>query len=311
MAVATKRGDVEEFVRGLECGTAIVEALDLRPTFLDWLLARAGGRALQGEIARALLADGAVRDSAWAREAMRLSAAKLFREIPAETIAHERLMAQDGVAAAFADVDEIKEMRREEERESPFAWVSGLLSDDADDEAARVGRYAENLRMIEIGYDWMAPMVPLEGFERRGAASLRTHDEWEWLVMSESFTRSMGRLLLVGDDGRARARGVTIMLALEDYRDAHGAYPASLEELPGFDAAARAWMDPYSGKPLRYRLTDRATDPLGRGYVLWSVGRNGEDEIGTGAQAVVNAADPRRIAAPGTPQNDDEQLNAW
>jgi hypothetical protein len=74
--------------------------------------------------------------------------------------------------------------------------------------------------------------------------------------------------------------GVVTMLALERYRTDHGSYPARLAELvPVF--IPELPLDPWSGAPLRYRLTDPATDPQGRPYLLYSIGADGQDNGGT------------------------------
>jgi hypothetical protein len=58
--------------------------------------------------------------------------------------------------------------------------------------------------------------------------------------------------------------------ALNQYKAKAGRYPESLDALiPGF--LARSPADPYSGKSLSYSLRDG-------GYLLYSVGRNGQDE---------------------------------
>lgn len=61
-------------------------------------------------------------------------------------------------------------------------------------------------------------------------------------------------------------------LALHAYRARRGSYPARLEQLaPAF--LHRIPLDPLTGKPFRYRLTDR-------GYLLYSIGTDGVDDGG-------------------------------
>jgi len=63
-----------------------------------------------------------------------------------------------------------------------------------------------------------------------------------------------------------------IAFALAAYRNQHGAYPKTLDQLaPRFLKQVAA--DGFSGKPLVYR-------PNNKGYLLYSVGRNGKDEDG-------------------------------
>ena len=65
-------------------------------------------------------------------------------------------------------------------------------------------------------------------------------------------------------------RLLIVELALANYRDEHGKYPRTLADLvPG--ELERLPNDPFSGKPLVYRLTDE-------GFRLYSVGPNGVDD---------------------------------
>lgn len=77
---------------------------------------------------------------------------------------------------------------------------------------------------------------------------------------------------------RTVADATRIMLALEVYRAEHGGYPADLEALaPAYLPAIPE--DRISSQPLRYKLTDK--DEAGRGYLLYSVGLDGQDDGGT------------------------------
>ena len=72
---------------------------------------------------------------------------------------------------------------------------------------------------------------------------------------------------------------LSIMLAIERYRVDHGSYPKELGSLvpiylPDIPA------DAFTGLPLRYVLTDPSTDSQGRGYWLYSIGADKEDNGG-------------------------------
>ncbi|MBX7256654.1 MAG: hypothetical protein K1Y02_09860 [Candidatus Hydrogenedentes bacterium] len=74
--------------------------------------------------------------------------------------------------------------------------------------------------------------------------------------------------------GKARIRILNTVLAIERYARATKQLPAGLHELvPGFTNAVP--LDPFDELPLKYRLTDT-------GYVLYSVGRDMEDDGGDG-----------------------------
>ncbi len=68
-------------------------------------------------------------------------------------------------------------------------------------------------------------------------------------------------------------RILLVELALENYRDSYGQYPKRLDELVP-KQLKKVPLDPFNGKPLRYRLTDK-------GYLLYGVGSNGQDDGGT------------------------------
>lgn len=77
---------------------------------------------------------------------------------------------------------------------------------------------------------------------------------------------------------RTVADATRIMLALEVYRAEQGQYPADLEALaPGYLPAIPE--DRIAGQPLRYKPLKE--DEAGRGYLLYSVGLDGQDDAGT------------------------------
>lgn len=72
--------------------------------------------------------------------------------------------------------------------------------------------------------------------------------------------------------GRAQLRVMILLIAVERYRLQHGRWPASLTEItPAL--IAKVPLDPFDGQPLRYRR-------LADGIVIYSVGRDGEDNGG-------------------------------
>lgn len=72
--------------------------------------------------------------------------------------------------------------------------------------------------------------------------------------------------------GLASFDGAAVAMALAAYRNRHGRYPDQLSQLvPEHLAAVPA--DPFSGRPLRYRLE-------GAGYLLYSIDANGLDDNG-------------------------------
>lgn len=74
----------------------------------------------------------------------------------------------------------------------------------------------------------------------------------------------------------ARLKLLIVEVALHRYKLAHGALPDSLDELVP-DYLASVPTDPFSDGPLRYHRTDT-------GYVVYSVGPNGDDDGGAAPQ---------------------------
>lgn len=73
--------------------------------------------------------------------------------------------------------------------------------------------------------------------------------------------------------GSVQLRAARVGLTIELFRLKHGKLPAKLSDLvPEYIKAIPA--DPFDGKPLRFKKLDK-------GYVLYSVGENGEDDGGS------------------------------
>jgi tetratricopeptide (TPR) repeat protein len=72
---------------------------------------------------------------------------------------------------------------------------------------------------------------------------------------------------------RAGLRLARVATALEIYKAANGKYPASLDALTPAQVGTEPPIDPFSGKPLRYRLD-------GDRYALWSIGPDSADNAG-------------------------------
>ncbi len=78
------------------------------------------------------------------------------------------------------------------------------------------------------------------------------------------------------DKSEQMRRNVQIAFALAAYRSQHGRYPEKLDPLVP-ECLTTLPSDLFSGKPVIYRLA-------GDGYLLYSVGPNGEDEAGRGPE---------------------------
>lgn len=86
-------------------------------------------------------------------------------------------------------------------------------------------------------------------------------------------------ILTAGVHQQLELAGVLAMIRIERYRLETGFYPPSLQAVADRSPHPLP-VDPYSGKPLGYTLVDPGIDPLGRGYILYSVGADGVDNAG-------------------------------
>jgi hypothetical protein len=92
-------------------------------------------------------------------------------------------------------------------------------------------------------------------------------------VMTRLLLPALDKLCQASWRKHAQVRSLAVLVAVERFRKANGRWPDRLDELtPRFLAAVP--LDPYDGKPLRYRR-------LGDGVVVYSVGPDETDNGGT------------------------------
>jgi hypothetical protein len=110
------------------------------------------------------------------------------------------------------------------------------------------------------------------------------------LAIVRSVTPAVGAAVKFQDSTACQIAGTRIMLALEAYRARNGNYPSALNELTP-DILAQLPIDPLSPNgEFKYRLL--STDASGPGFVLYSVGADGQDNGGTAAPKPNEALDP-------------------
>lgn len=105
------------------------------------------------------------------------------------------------------------------------------------------------------------------------------------------------KTILADDQNFADRHGTIVFLAVETFLARTGTPPESLEALVAVGILSAVPNDPFSADGFRYRTLDPASDPLGRAYILYSVGADGQDNGGTPAPQPHNAFTDR---APGT-----------
>ena len=94
---------------------------------------------------------------------------------------------------------------------------------------------------------------------------------------------ALGSAIIKEAKGLAQVYSAQTALAVERFRLAHGTLPERLDALvPQFVSAVPA--DPFDGQPLRYHRFER-------GYVIYSVGEDGEDNGGRERPADAKSSD--------------------
>jgi hypothetical protein len=95
------------------------------------------------------------------------------------------------------------------------------------------------------------------------------------------------------DRAGSMALGTRVMLAVERYRAAHGSPPTTLTDV----GPVGARLDPCNAKRLGYFIPKAGSDPLGRPYLLYSLGVDGTDN--DAAEDPQNPAEAYRRNTPG------------
>jgi hypothetical protein len=116
-------------------------------------------------------------------------------------------------------------------------------------------------------------LPPPENMAAASAVVDETNQVPRWCVVSRMLLPALDKALVKAVRCDAKIRDAQTAIAVERYRLANGKLPDRLGELsPTFLPAVPA--DPFDGKPLRYK-------PLAKGYVVYSVGEDREDNGGT------------------------------
>lgn len=261
MHLALEAGDRDEFLKAFETTLALARVYHHQASLMD---ARAADAIEMLALDRARHVLATHPDGAWL-DGIESAMARQRSQVPrTHAIEGERLIGLDAVAWFFSSSTRTRWGRFSPELD---ALLGGLVSEDY---RKRLGTYAGNRARLSRYYDAHAEAVGVDAFER---PALPTFLDGRLLL--DTMLSYLKRTIINGDRHEAVRRGTVTMLALERSFLAHGSYPASLEPLvPGF--LGMLPVDPWSGEPLRYRLTPGE----GVGYVLYSVGPDGTDDGG-------------------------------
>lgn len=168
--------------------------------------------------------------------------------------------------------------------------------------------YANRTEITETANDFFDHLIRLSKLSRADRRA-DPFDEnavfqalgWQFMPLN-MLMPALGRAIDARDAIDCEIAGTIIMLALEQYRAQTGQYPDSLEDLtPAILEDIPS--DPFSVEGFVYRtLVD---DPLGKGYVLYSIGADGVDNKGA-----INSIEPRNALSDRHGFGSDFVLNA-
>lgn len=269
MRTAVGAGDMGVFISSLDQGWMLARAVGGRGTVLSGLVGLAIDSLMLNEIKRAVLA-GPMEAAACQQVLAALAARRAPMDIGV-AFGGERYSALDAIDRYFERVDE-------DVAQEMAAAPAEILKSRIDAMSAK----GEQIRLANRLFDGAVQSRDSDPSTR--AAAMKSMDEILAKIEADpNPTKWQPLSLMLPAFGKARDAqrkrdvelgGVRIMLELEVFKSGAGRYPQSLSDLlPTMPEVPR---DPYApDQPMAYRLTDDAG-----GYVLYTVGLDGEDNQG-------------------------------
>lgn len=281
--LALDAGDEARFVQRLEQILALGRLTSHEPSLMGWLTGTAcTGLALQ-QARFALLED----DLTPASSDRLLTVIERNRPAPIRyALRAERLVVLGVIARTYTLEDngdgrlDMQKLRLLPLGTSPIGPPQGAGSGNS---SAPLAVAAGRKEMIAKVDEYFLPVIEAAQQPRYERDHLTAHEQsvTDSLTWRHTFLPTILPSLVLplgrSDILAMQIAGARTMLALEVYRGEHGVYPQALTGLVP-DVLAELPLDPFSGKPARYRLLDR--DPHGRGYLLYGVGADGIDNGG-------------------------------
>jgi len=276
MRLAYEAGDSSEFLSALEADLALARILRQSGLIVDRLTSMAIGAGALSD-ARDVLA--ARPESQWVDGIQGAIDRQRGGLSYADTLKVEEAAALDGIAWYFSDPD-----RARGGKYSSLIAKPRVPNFRVPDES--LGTYRQNVEAAISAFAATTERVNAEPFERQARAP---HDPQFYLITS--YFGWLRFIPSISDQERLWDRGMSVLLALERYRCAHGEYPATLDELVP-TALESLPLDPFSGAPFRYQRVP-ATEEGDDSFLLYSVGADGKDDGGVASSNAMDALQPR------------------
>ncbi|MBX3356258.1 MAG: hypothetical protein KF724_11250 [Phycisphaeraceae bacterium] len=299
MLEAVERGDIERAASTLETIFAIGEACRVQPLLIEVLV----GWAIESfgrDHARQWLLSLPTREEVDAIERAippAVDPAQAVLAIEVEAIAQRALIAE-----VLGDPSVV--------RLAPLGGaVAQLGALGVTPPAGRsFGTWTANRDAIDDACRYWAAAIPYEEFQR-ATAVLPPAPTLAGAGLASLLLPGLDHYLSAADHQRAEDRALRTMIALERWRLEHGAYPERLEDLVP-TLLKGVPIDPWSGRPLSYRRIDSSTDHWQRGYLLYVLGQDGEDNLGRDSSVARSPPGAPRGGSPmRIPKGEDGQLN--
>jgi hypothetical protein len=232
-ALAAHEGEGEDAARALRASMRLVRSLEAEPMYISQIVLTKMLETTHDSVARVLALTPLPREEA-------------------ETL--QRIC---------RDVDLAKGIRAAVAGET-LTYVDFLLNEPMPSQVEAMNNLFAIVELLDTPYP--------ERIERFAAIYPTWKSKKERLSVLPEISRLWRDVFIVEAGGIARLHTMRAALALDQYAQAHGAYPESLDALvPGFlDAVPE---DPQTGNPLIYRLEES-------GCLVYAFGFNGVDDGG-------------------------------
>lgn len=281
MAVAAQRNDQAEFLASMEGMLAVARACAAYPRAYEQILAASSENACADGIRRWLLQPQGRADLSWLPDvSSRLEHGRPTLRFDL-ALEGDALWAGASVQAFFAEPANFRWGRLSPPFRARAITQQGWTAMPSALRHTRLGTYRENMRELTRFYEVFIPAIEGEGPSRQAMMGMTPPKDMGLLRGIAGAPYYLGLI----DDTLATRRGTDLWLAIERYRLARGGYPERLADLvPEWAAAIPA--DPWSGAAPIYRRLD-PHDVVGRGFVLYFVGKDLIDDSGVGAPSTV------------------------
>lgn len=298
MHLSSEAGNLAEFESAMRVSLALGSMTRRGATLVDGLVGVAIDALAIERMRSALVRHGS--DPNWTNAMKRALKDYSINLDATHVLEGERICIQDTIAWIFSDPANI---RRGKFSSTMKSFTSGEAV------AGRMGSFADNRDEFDA---YFGAIKAEASMERTARVKTAAEDYESELVLVNIMMPAISKTLTSYDQLNMDRRSMSVMLALEEFRQRTGSYPATLPELvPGhLDMLP---TDPFTGRLFGYKRIDAATDTQQRGYLLYSFGSDGVDDGGATPadiapnMSVLTSSDPVRWAGQDFVINDDRR----